>query len=109
MVVKTHVHNAFSLNKNWRLHAFPLIHMSNKNTKRNVGIVAVIVVIVAAVAGGYYFTTMNSTQSMSQTSMMSSETSMIASETSMMTSATMSETSMASVTSSGAGYQPTTP
>jgi phosphate transport system substrate-binding protein len=66
-----------------------MIRMSNKNSKRNVGIVALVVVIVAAVAGGYYFTTNNgsNTQTMSETSMMSS------SESSMMTSA----------------YQPTTP
>jgi phosphate transport system substrate-binding protein len=87
--------------------------MSSKNTKRNVGIVALVVVILAAVAGGYYFTTMNNTQSMSETSMMTSQSSMMSSETSMvtsiMTSATMTETSMASMTSSVAAYQPTTP
>lgn len=85
----THVHNAFSLNKNWRLYAPAMIRMSNKNTKRNVGMVALVVVIVAALAGGYYFTTNNgsNTQTMSETSMMSSAGS------SVMTSA----------------YQPTTP
>jgi phosphate ABC transporter phosphate-binding protein len=57
-----------------------MIHMSNKNTKRNVGIVALVIVIIAAVAGGYYFTTSSSsTQSMSETSMMSSATSMVTS------------------------------
>jgi len=86
--VNTHVHNAFSLNKNWSLHALAMIRMSSKNTKRNVGIVALVVVIVAAVAGGYYFTTANNTQNMSETSMMSSAT-------------------MAA--SSAAGYSPTTP
>ena len=111
--MRTCVHNAFSLNKNRPLPAFAMIRMSSKNTKRNVGIVALIVVILAAVAGGYYFTTMTSTQSMSETSMMTSESSMTPSATSMMTSvmtsATMSETSMASMTSSIAAYQPTTP
>ena len=76
--------------------------MSNKTSKRNIGIVALVVVVLAAVAGGYYFTTMNTTQSMSETSVMSSQTSMV-------TSAAMTETSMASATSSVAGYQPTTP
>ena len=77
--------------------------MSSKNTKRNVGIVALVVVIIAAVAGGYYFSTMSSSTS---TTMMP-ETSTMPSETSMMTSATMTETSMSSVTSSAAGWQPT--
>jgi len=91
-----------------------MIRMSNKNTKRNVGIVALVVVILAAVAGGYYFTTMSSSQSMSSTSMMTSEAStMMPSTTSMMTSvmtsATMSETSMASMTSSAAVWQPNGP
>jgi phosphate transport system substrate-binding protein len=59
-----------------------MIHMSNKNTKRNVGIVALVIVIIAAVAGGYYLTTSSSsTQSMSETSMMSSQTSMMTSAT----------------------------
>ena len=80
-----------------------MIHMSNKNTKRNVGIIAVVIVIIAAVAGGYYFSTSNSnTQSMSQTSVMS-ETSMMSSETSMMSS----ETSVMSSATSATGYQPT--
>ncbi len=106
----THVHNAFSLNKNRRLRAFAMIRMSSKNNKRNVGIVALVVVILAAVAGGYYFTTMNTTQNTSATSIMTSEAStMMSSETSIMTSATMTETSMASVASSVAAYQPTTP
>ena len=87
-----------------------MIRMSSKNTKRNVGIVALVVVILVAVAGGYYFTTMNNTQSMSDTSMITSDSSMAPSATSMttpaMTSATMSETSM---TSSVAAWQPTTP
>ncbi len=50
-----------------------MIRMSSKNTKRNVGIVALVVVVLAAVAGGYYFTTMNNStsQSMSATSVMS--------------------------------------
>jgi len=86
-----------------------MIHMSNKNTKRNVGIVALIVVIVAAIAGGYYFTSMNSTQSMSQTSVMSSETSIMTSATMSATSIASETSSMASATSSMAGYQPTTP
>ena len=53
-----------------------MIRMSNKNTKRNIGIVALVIVIIAAVAGGYYLTTTNSTnaQSMSETSMMTSAT-----------------------------------
>ncbi len=90
-----------------------MIRMSSKNTKRNVGIVALVVVILAAVAGGYYFTTMNNTQSMSSTSMidtsvMTSAASTMMPTTSVMTSATMSETSMDSMTSSVAAYQPTT-
>lgn len=73
-----------------------MIHMSNKNTKRNIGIVAVVVIIIAAVAGGYYFTTNtnSNTQSMTSTSQLN------------VTSAAMSETSMGSSTSSG--WQPTT-
>jgi phosphate ABC transporter phosphate-binding protein len=74
--------------------------MSNKNTKRNVGIVALIVVIIAAVAGGYYFTTSSSnTQTMSETSMMTSAT---VTESSMMSSAT-SWTPTAAVSLTGAG------
>ena len=111
--MRTHVHNAFSLNKNTELRAFAMIRMSSKNTKRNVGIVALVVVILAAVAGGYYFTTMNNTQSMSATSMITSEASMPSSAASVMTSVTtsptMSETSMASMTSSVAAWQPTSP
>jgi phosphate transport system substrate-binding protein len=74
MIVPSPVHNGVSLNKNCSLRAFSMIRMSNKNTKRNVGIVALVVVIVAAVAGGYYFTTNNgsSTQMTSETAMMSS-------------------------------------
>jgi len=88
-----------------------MIHMSDKNTKRNIGIVALVIVIIAAVAGGYYYTTSTSmsstTQSMAATSSMPSETSMMTTESSMVTSPTMTETSMASVTSSVAGWQPT--
>jgi phosphate ABC transporter phosphate-binding protein len=84
--------------------------MSNKNNKRNVGIVAVVIVIIAAVAGGYYFSTNSNAQNTSATSMMSSQSSMMSSETSMMSSATSmttSETSMMSSATSAAGYQPT--
>jgi phosphate ABC transporter phosphate-binding protein len=86
-----------------------MIHMSNKNTKRNVGIVALVIVIIAAVAGGYYYSTISSStsQSMAETSMVSTESSMMSSESSIMSSATMTETSMASVTSSVAAWQPT--
>jgi phosphate transport system substrate-binding protein len=82
-----------------------MIHMSDKNTKRNVGIVALVVVIIAALAGGYYFTT-SSSSTQSTSSVMSSETSMMTSAPSTIPSATMSETSMASVTSS-VTWQPT--
>jgi phosphate transport system substrate-binding protein len=34
-----------------------MIHMSSKNTKRNIGIAVLVVVVVAAVAGGYYLST----------------------------------------------------
>jgi phosphate transport system substrate-binding protein len=54
-----------------------MIHMSSKNTKRNVGIVVLVVVVLAAVAGGYYFST--TTSSMSETSSMMSESSMMSS------------------------------
>ncbi|HUK49679.1 MAG TPA: phosphate ABC transporter substrate-binding protein PstS, partial [Terriglobales bacterium] len=56
--------------------------MSNKNTKRNYGIIAIVIVIIAAIAGAYYFTTMSS----SNTAMV--ETTMMTSEASIMTSAT---------------------
>ena len=87
-----------------------MIHMSNKNSKRNVGIVALVVVIIAAVAGGYYFTTMSSSSSsttMSQTSMMTSASSMMTTESSMMSSETMTPTSMMETTTSGVAWQPT--
>jgi phosphate ABC transporter phosphate-binding protein len=84
--------------------------MSNKNNKRNVGIVAVVIVIIAAIAGGYYYSTSSNAQSTSATSMMSSQSSMMSSETSMMSNATSmisAETSMMSSATSAAGYQPT--
>jgi len=87
-----------------------MIHMSNKNSKRNVGIVALVVVIIAAVAGGYYFTTMSS--SSSSTSMMSqaamSSASSMTTESSMMSSETMTPSSMMeTTTSAAASWQPT--
>jgi len=87
-----------------------MIRMSNKNNKRNVGIVAVVIVIIAAIAGGYYYSTSSNAQSTSATSMMSSQSSMMSSETSMMSNATSmisAETSMMSSATSAAGYQPT--
>jgi phosphate ABC transporter phosphate-binding protein len=82
MITYSRVYNGFSLNKMGHQRALSMIHMSNKNTKRNVGIVALVIVIIAAVAGGYYFTTStSSTQSMSATSVMPSETSMVTSAT----------------------------
>jgi len=87
-----------------------MIHMSNKNSKRNVGIVALVVVIIAAVAGGYYFTTMSSSSSstsmMSETAM-SSASSMMTTESSMMSSETMTQTSMMETTTSALAWQPT--
>jgi phosphate transport system substrate-binding protein len=89
-----------------------MIHMSTKSSKRNVAIVVLVVVVIAAIAGGYYFTTISSpstqTTSMEQISTLMSETSSTTTEQSMMTSETMtSATTMASVTSSVAGWQPT--
>ncbi len=87
--------------------------MSNKNSKRNIAIVALVIVVIAAVAGGYYFATSSSSStqstSMQETSSMMQVTSPVINTTeSMMTSETMtSATTMASVTSSVAGWQPT--
>ena len=98
-MVSSRVHNGVSLNKNCILRALSMIRMSDKNTKRNVGIVALVVVILAAVAGGYYFTTNNgsTTQMTSETSMMSS------SETSMMSSAYQPTTAV-SILGAGATF-----
>jgi len=95
-----------------------MIHMSNKNSKRNIAIVALVIVVIAAVAGGYYFATNSSTSSttsmeqistmMSESSSMMTVSSPATTEQSMMTSETMSSaTTMASVTSSVSGWQPT--
>ena len=88
--------------------------MSNKNSKRNIAIVALVIVVIAAIGGAYYFSTMSSsssTTSMEQVSTLMSESSssmMTTTESSMMSSETMSSaTTMASVTSSVAGWQPT--
>jgi len=106
------VHNAFPLNNNWPQRPLSMIHMSNKNSKRNIAIVVLVIVVIAAVAGGYYFMTSSSstsqTTSMEQISTMMSETSSMTTQQSMMSSETMSSaTTMASVTSSVAGWQPT--
>ena len=90
-----------------------MIHMSNtnKNSKRNIAIVALVIVILAAVAGGYYFSTSSSsstqTTSMQEISSMMSETSPMTTEQSMMTSETMTSQTMISMTSSVAAWQPT--
>ena len=90
-----------------------MIHMSNtnKNSKRNIAIVALVIVVIAAVAGGYYFSTSSSsstqTTSMQEISSMMSETSPMTTEQSMMTSETMTSQTMTSMTSSVAGWQPT--
>ena len=90
-----------------------MIHMSNNNSKRNIAIVALVIVVIAAIGGAYYFSTMSSassTTSMEQVSTLMSESSssMMTTESSMMSSETMSSaTTMASVTSSVAGWQPT--
>jgi len=90
-----------------------MIHMSNtnKNSKRNIAIVALVIVITAAVAGGYYFSTSSSsstqTTSMQEISSMMSETSPMTTEQSMMTSETMTSQTMISMTSSVAAWQPT--
>ena len=109
------VHNGFSLNNDRPVRAFSMTHMSNKNSKRNIAIVALVIVVIAAVAGGYYYTTSMSSSSssstqtsmqaispMSETSSTTTEQAMTTTEQSIMTSETMTQSSMAS-------WQPTSP
>ena len=92
-----------------------MIHMSNKNNKRNIGIIAVVIVIIAAVAGGYYYSTSASTssQNMEASSMMSTETSAMVTSMTNQVPATSTEASMmtteTSMSSSVAGWQPSGP
>lgn len=63
-----------------------MIHMSSKNTKRNIAIGVIVVVILAAIGGGYYFSTMSSSATTANTQPTSS----------MMDLSTVSSTMMAS-------------